>query len=44
MMLQLAVYIANLFFLTDDGLALVVRDKDLTSDTAGIYTSNIILF
>ncbi|XP_070577207.1 uncharacterized protein [Ptychodera flava] len=34
---QLAVYIANLFFLTSDTIAPVFRDNDLTEDTASQY-------
>ena len=43
---KLAVYIANLFFLTSDTSAPVLKDKDLTEDVAGqlSYTSPMISF
>jgi len=35
---RLAVYIANLFFLTSDTSAPVLKDKDLTEEVAGQLT------
>jgi len=36
---KLAVYIANLFFLTSDTSAPVLKDKDLTDEVAGLSFS-----
>ena len=38
---QMAVYIANLFYLTSDALVPIVRDKDLTKES--LQNTNIIV-
>jgi len=41
---RLAVYIANLFFLTSDTSAPILKDKDLTEEVAGQLSLVISLF